>query len=164
VFPSKIYFGVLGVQNLFWGVGSPKFILGCWESKIYFGVLGVQNLFWGVGSPKFILGCWESKIYFGVLGVQNLFWIAPTHVLFFSFPRAGVGTHFRRANVAGRKPITKTGRWRVHNRFPRRRVGTRKIVALPTLHYYIITLLVTFVILLTKLAYLGAHFLTVYLG
>ena len=41
----------------------------------------------------------------------------------FSFPRAGVGTHSRRANV---------GRWRVHNRFPRRRVGTtRKSVHSP---------------------------------
>jgi hypothetical protein len=38
------------------GCWSPKFILGSWESKIYFGQLGVQNLFWAVGSPKFILG------------------------------------------------------------------------------------------------------------
>jgi hypothetical protein len=70
---SKINFGFLypakGVQNLFWAVGSPKFILGGWESKIYFGA---------VGSPKFILGRlgvqnlfwsgWESKIYFGAFG------------------------------------------------------------------------------------------------
>jgi hypothetical protein len=44
---SKINFGFLspakGVQNLFWALGSPKFILGAWESKIYFGRLGVQN-------------------------------------------------------------------------------------------------------------------------
>jgi hypothetical protein len=71
----------VGVQNLFWAVGSPKFILDSWESKIYFGQLGVQNLFWAVGSPKFILGSWESKIYFGQLGVQNLFWMTPTHAL-----------------------------------------------------------------------------------
>jgi hypothetical protein len=28
------------------GCFRPKFILGDWESKIYFGRLGVQNLFW----------------------------------------------------------------------------------------------------------------------
>ena len=44
----------------------------------------------------------------------------------FSFPRAGVGTHSRRASVAVCRP-TNTGRWRVQNGFPRRRVGTRKM-------------------------------------
>ena len=40
---SKINFGLQhpakGVQNLFWAVRSPKFILGGSESKIYFGWL-----------------------------------------------------------------------------------------------------------------------------
>jgi len=42
----------------------------------------------------------------------------------FSFPRAGVGTHSRRANVAGPQ-AHKNGTWE-QTRFPRRRVGTRK--------------------------------------
>jgi len=42
-------------------------------------------------------------------------------VIIFSFPRAGVGMPWRRASVA---LPTKTGRWRVPNGLPRRRVGT----------------------------------------
>ena len=40
--------------------------------------------------------------------------------------RAGVGTHYRGDCKAGASP-QKTGRWRIPNRFPRRRVGTRKV-------------------------------------
>jgi hypothetical protein len=58
--------------------------------------------------------------------------------VYFSFPRAGVGTHFRRASVAGPqahkngtlllpKSVPTPARGNQKNRFPRRRVGTRKI-------------------------------------
>jgi hypothetical protein len=86
---------------------------------------------------------------------------APAWERIFSFPRAGVGTHSRHANIVGHKPAKtgrlpesvptparwepekdgtltrigshagawepeKTGRFCYPNRFPRRRVGTRK--------------------------------------
>jgi hypothetical protein len=43
---------IFGFQNKFW-------------IPFLYPAKGIQNLFWAVGSPKFILGGWESKIYFG---------------------------------------------------------------------------------------------------
>jgi len=50
-----------------------KFILRLLECKIYFAIIGVQNLFCDYWSAKFILRLLECKIYFAIIGVQNLF-------------------------------------------------------------------------------------------